>query len=99
MKCCVKFFEVCHSLYYRLARRYNKKTKRWTVSQVKIPKKYPFVEDLMADVIHRKLSKKVPARQSVPFAPSDPRSVKRHLAPESPPPSKKLFEDLQSRFN
>lgn len=83
----------------RLQRYYSKKGGRWTVNEVKAQKKYPYISDLLRQILMKRLSDDIGMNRNVILEASDPRRLSATIAPIPPPPTQDLMAEKISRFN
>ena len=82
----------------RYHRKFNKKSKRWTISQVKIAKTYKYVQDdLLPAVIEKRLNDVEPIMRKATLSPSDPRKISSTIAPVPPTNTTDLVIQHKSR--
>ncbi|CAG2236263.1 unnamed protein product [Mytilus edulis] len=83
----------------RLQRYYSKKGGRWTATEVKTPKQYIYIPELMKHIIMKRLSDDIGMSRRVILDPFDPRRLSATIAPVPPPPTQDLMAAKISRFN
>ncbi|XP_076084720.1 uncharacterized protein LOC143055456 [Mytilus galloprovincialis] len=83
----------------RLQRYYSKKGGRWTATEVKTPKQYIYIPELMKHIIMKRLSDAIGMSRRVILDPFDPRRLSATIAPVPPPPTQDLMAAKISRFN
>ncbi|XP_070191418.1 uncharacterized protein [Littorina saxatilis] len=79
-------------------RCFNKKTGRWSVFPVKVPKTYHHIPALKLRIMEMRLQDPLPLHRKKPLAQEDPRRLSTHLAATSPPPTSELVAQKKSRF-
>ncbi|XP_053383459.1 uncharacterized protein LOC123541393 [Mercenaria mercenaria] len=81
-----------------LHRTWSKRSSTWSTYQEREPKQYQYIPEMMIGMIEDFKSSDTPLTAPSKMSPSDPRKLKRTLAPESPPPTKFLFSEKKSRY-
>lgn len=93
------FFYDISFFNFRLQRYYSKKGGRWTATEVKTPKQYMYIPELMKHIIMKRLSDNIGMSRRVILDPLDPRRLSATIAPVPPPPTQDLMAAKISRFN
>ncbi|XP_069133173.1 uncharacterized protein [Argopecten irradians] len=78
-------------------RTFNKKSGRWSVYPCKLEKEYRYVNDLLKNMLVRRLDDREGMHRPKEMAADDPRRLSSHLAPVSPEPTKQLVDMMKSR--
>lgn len=81
-------------------RTFNKKSGRWSVTPVKVPKSYKsdHVFKLMEKIIVSRISDEEGMSHPVVLGADDPRRLSKTIAPIEPKPTAELQKDKVSRF-
>ncbi|KAL5017769.1 hypothetical protein ScPMuIL_005150 [Solemya velum] len=82
----------------RYQRNFNKKSGRWAVHPVKEKKTYAHVEQLLETVAENRLADKAGMGKKAVLASTDPRNIRKTIAPVTPPPTSQLVETQKSRL-
>lgn len=69
------------------------------MNEVKAQKKYPYISDLLRQILMKRLSDDIGMNRNVILEASDPRRLSATIAPIPPPPSQDLMAEKISRFN
>ena len=83
---------------YRFHRMYCKKNNYWTSYEVKEPKKYAYIHELMSAIIDHFIGMADPLTSPVVMTPSDPRKFKRTISKTSTPPTSLIMARKKSRY-
>ena len=98
-----KHIYIRYSLFFhtRYSRQYSKATRHWTFRNVKEPKSYAYMPELMVKVLNRfcMYNKEQPLKSKAQWGVDDPRRVQTHLAPSSPMPTKELVLAKKARIS
>lgn len=68
------------------------------MNEVKAQKKYPYISDLLRQILMKRLSDDIGMKNVILDA-SDPRRLSATIAPIRPPPTQDLMTEKISRFN
>lgn len=69
------------------------------MNEVKAQKKYPYISDLLRQILMKRLSDDIGMNRNVILEASDPRRLSATIAPKPPPPTQDLMAEKISRFN
>ncbi len=85
-------------MYYRVKRKYSKRTETWSVVTVKVEKSYDYIPDLQKSILQEYVDDKKPLKRKRTLDVDDPRRISKTLAKQPPPPTTELLETKRSRF-
>ena len=77
---------------------YNKKSGRWTVTEVKEEKTYPHIPELIKTILKLRLNDAVGMQGKMVLEAEDPRHISRTLSFNPPPKTAELVEQKKSRL-
>lgn len=69
------------------------------MNEVKAQKKYPYISDLLRQILMKRLSDDIGMNRNVILEASDPRRLSATIAHIPPPPTQDLMAEKISRFN
>lgn len=69
------------------------------MNEVKAQKKYPYISDLLRQILMKRLSDDIGMNRNVILEASDPRRLSATIASIPPPPTQDLMAEKISRFN
>ncbi|KAL5006833.1 hypothetical protein ScPMuIL_015639, partial [Solemya velum] len=90
--------KVSYFLNFRYQRNFNKKSGRWAVHPVKEKKTHAHVEQLLETVAENRLADKAGMGKKAVLASTDPRTIRKTIAPVTQPPTSQLVETQKSRL-
>jgi len=86
-------------IYFRWKRKFNKKSSRWAVQEVKAKKTYNHLRPLMRQILEMRMNDNIGMNQDMALEPEDPMRISRNIAAIPPPPTQQLGLNQRSRFS
>ena len=86
-------------IYCRCRSKWSKHSADWVIFEVRVPKTYSYIQGMMEEILHLRLTDALPLYRVADPLPNDPRKIRERLAPVPPPPMKDLKERRKSRFS
>ena len=86
-------------IYFRWKRKFNKKTSRWAVQEVKAKKTYNHLRRLMRQILEMRMNDNIGMNQSMALEHNVPRRISRNIAAIPHPPTQQLAIQQRSKLS
>lgn len=84
---------------YRFHRLFNKKSARWTVTPVKVPKTFSYMDGMIEQVLEKRRKDNIGMQKRSVREEKDPRDISANISSVPPLPTAQLVLEKKSRLS